>query len=293
MADFDLRFRIRHSTTYTYARPVGFNPHLLRFLPRSDAAQQVLSFELHVDPLPDGQATIDDAEENTAHHVWFDGEFDRMQISATSEVQTLRSNPFDFLVYAQNRSLPIGYSAPERFSLMPYVQRRPQSASLADPVAELAANVLQQSENRVVEFLMNLTRHLADKISSTRRETGVPRLPHETLALKDGACRDTSVLMIDACRSVGLAARFVSGYQEGIEPPDSRDLHARVEVYLPGGGWRGFDPTHGLAVADRHVAVAASVSPAYTTPVIGTLQAEYVPSKMTAEIEIDILDETE
>ena len=87
---------------------------------------------------------------------------------------------------------------------------------------------------------------------------------------RQGACRDFAVLFIDACRCVGLAARFVSGYQDAYRSMGKRDLHAWAEVYLPGAGWRGYDPTRGLAVADHHVAVAAAADPQNAAPVTAT-----------------------
>jgi transglutaminase-like putative cysteine protease len=100
------------------------------------------------------------------------------------------------------------------------------------------------------------------------------------------------VLYMDACRAVGLAARFVSGYEEGDSSIPDRDLHAWAEVYVPGGGWRGFDPTHGLAVSDRHIALVASPLPAQTLPVSGTTQeGARVASQLEAEIRVEAVGE--
>jgi transglutaminase-like putative cysteine protease len=102
-----------------------------------------------------------------------------------------------------------------------------------------------------------------------------------------GSCRDFTVLFMEACRAVGLAARFVSGYEEGDSTVLERDLHAWAEVYIPGGGWRGFDPTHGLAVADRHVALVASAFPQFTAPVTGSTQeGGRVSSRLTTEVRV-------
>lgn len=95
---------------------------------------------------------------------------------------------------------------------------------------------------------------------------------------------------MDACRAVGLGARFVSGYQEGDPEQERRDLHAWAEVYLPGGGWRGYDPTHGLAVADRHVALAAGMRPALAAPITGTFRGTGASSRMQTDIKINVSD---
>ena len=101
---------------------------------------------------------------------------------------------------------------------------------------------------------------------------------------KCGACRDVSVLFNDACRSLGLPARFVSGYFEGDPDNPENDLHAWSEVYLPGAGWRGFDPTHGLAVAARHVALIAGIEPDQAAPLTGSFRG----TEATSEIEFDV-----
>jgi transglutaminase-like putative cysteine protease len=104
---------------------------------------------------------------------------------------------------------------------------------------------------------------------------------------RQGACRDLAVLFIDACRCVGLAARFVSGYQDAYRSMGKRDLHAWAEVYLPGAGWRGYDPTRGLAVADHHVAIAAAADPQNTAPVTATYRGSNVEAELITEVSIE------
>ena len=107
---------------------------------------------------------------------------------------------------------------------------------------------------------------------------------------RTGACRDLTVLFMECCRSLGLAARFVSGYQEGDKGTDRRYMHAWAEVYLPGGGWRGFDPTHGIAVTDRHVAVASGPTPATAAPISGTFRGTGAIARMEAALRIEVTD---
>jgi transglutaminase-like putative cysteine protease len=105
-----------------------------------------------------------------------------------------------------------------------------------------------------------------------------------------GSCRDLTVVFMEACRAVGLAARFVSGYEEGDSNILERDLHAWAEVYVPGGGWRGFDPTHGLAVSDRHITLVASPYPAQTLPISGTTEeGSRVGATLETEVRIEVL----
>jgi len=107
------------------------------------------------------------------------------------------------------------------------------------------------------------------------------------LRRKEGACRDLAVLFMDICRSLGLAARFVSGYKYSPDTPDQHELHAWAEVYLPGAGWRGYDPSWGLAVADHHVALAAGPAPQDAMPVTGTFRGTDVLSSLDYSVEIE------
>ncbi len=123
------------------------------------------------------------------------------------------------------------------------------------------------------------------------RETGKPYPAGITWERKQGSCRDFAVLFMEVSRAIGIAARFVSGYQEGDKNQQNRDLHAWVEVYLPGAGWRGYDPTLGLVVSDRHIPLAASAIPNYTAAVDGSItpvqRSQNVTSSMKAQILIN------
>jgi transglutaminase-like putative cysteine protease len=103
---------------------------------------------------------------------------------------------------------------------------------------------------------------------------------------KEGTCRDFAILFMEVCRLIGIAVRFVSGYQQGDSNSSDRHLHAWVEVYLPGAGWRGYDPTHGLAVADGHVALAASSLPRYAAPISGVFRPGSAQSTIEYSLQI-------
>jgi transglutaminase-like putative cysteine protease len=115
------------------------------------------------------------------------------------------------------------------------------------------------------------------------RREGTPNAPEVTLATREGSCRDLAVLFCAACRAVGVTARFVSGYEREASLQENGELHAWAEVYFHGGGWRGYDPSRGLAVADSHVAVAAAADPLLAAPVTGVYRG---PAKSTLEFEI-------
>ncbi len=120
-------------------------------------------------------------------------------------------------------------------------------------------------------ILQTLVQRLYKECSYTMREEGMPWEAGVTWRRKQGSCRDLTVLFMEVCRAMGLAARFVSGYEVGDEETSQWELHAWAEVYLPGAGWRGYDPTHGLAVGDRHIALAANPLPQYCAPVKGAV----------------------
>ena len=152
--------------------------------------------------------------------------------------------------------------------------------------------MLHNVEGNVGLFLTSLTQTIYESCIYETRHHGPPWPAGVVLAERRGTCRDFTVLFMAACRAVGLAARFVSGYQRGDADQEVHDLHAWPEVYVPGGGWRGFDPTLGLAVADGHIALAAAVDPAQAAVVMGQLKTgHFSQSKLEATIQLTILDE--
>ena len=136
-----------------------------------------------------------------------------------------------------------------------------------------------------------MNRQLFADFSHIHRDTGAPQSPAHTLQSRRGACRDLAVLFVDCCRAEGIAARFASGYQKGDLQSERRHLHAWPEVYLPGGGWRGFDPTHGAPVADSHVTIAAAAHPRDTMPVTGSFYGEGATSKFDFSLKIQVSED--
>jgi transglutaminase-like putative cysteine protease len=279
-------FHIDHVTEYRFNRPVFLEPHLLRFQPRNDASQRVLRYELSIDPEPAGMTTSLDADGNLVTQAWFENLHQQMTIRATSEVETLRENPYDYLLTPENCRLPIGYQ-PAELTQLAHAFRRGSIPTPCDPVRELAEKVRVAAHDELVPFLTRLSTTLCDRIKLVRRETGAPWPPVTTMEQRQGACRDFALVFIDACRCVGLAARFVSGYQDAYRSSGKRDLHAWAEVYLPGAGWRGYDPTRGLAVAQHHVAVAAAADPQFAAPVTATYRGDNVQAELHTEVSIE------
>ena len=281
----EMHFQISHRMNYTYSQPVFIEPLAVRLRPRCNSMQRVEHFSLDVAPTPAGIGECIDLDGNNIATVWFDGLHDSLTISATSQVEVLPTDPFKYVVTEEKTlRLPVIYPQPYWSALEQYLRRQYGSSQVEHFVQPIA----EESEGQTIPFLRNLTVVIYEQFERVFRETGDPMTPNETIAQHRGACRDLAVLFIECCRNVGLAARFVSGYaHEEVEDAfERRHMHAWVEAYLPGGGWRGFDPSLGLAVADRHVAVAASADPAYAAPTSGTFWGTGVESKIEYEVTV-------
>jgi len=278
-----MRLSVDHRTRYIYSRPVHIEPHTFRFCPRSDGAQRLLSFEIDIEPRPRLTAQCLDAEGNTVTQAWFEGQADVLAVRAAFTVETERENPYDFLLTEPTvASLPARY---DRSAARLEFYRR--DADVAAPVREFAATIAAESDNETMRFLPRLSRKIYDICEFESRPVGGPSEPAATLAERKGACRDLAMLYIAACRSMGLAARFVSGYQGGDEEWERHEMHAWAEVYLPGGGWRGFDPSHGVAAADSLVVVAAAADPALASPVAGSIRGTGATQRMEFALSIE------
>ncbi len=262
-------YKISHTTIYTYNQPVWLKPHTLRLRPRCDGWQQLHFFSLVVDPKPEGVSHTADLDGNSLTQLWFTTATEQLKLKITTQVETYKTNPFDYLLEPWTAKLPLDYPTSLAAQLKPYLQ--PYSVVVDPVVLELAQEIAQEVNNNTVAFLSTLNQRLYESCDYITRETGEPWQAGVTWRRKQGSCRDLVVLFMEICRAIGLAARFVSGYQEGDLDQEQRDLHAWAEVYLPGAGWRGYDPTHGLAVADRHVALAASTLPNYAAAVSGSI----------------------
>ncbi len=278
-----MRFEIEHLTRYEYSRAVYLEPHTIRLRPRSDSFQRLIRYHLDVHPKPAVLSEALDAEGNPVAHAWFSDTTESLELRVSFEAETSRQNPFDYLLLDRAVDpLPLRYREDELALLAPYLE-----APAGDgPVTRFAREVADGVNSQVLPFLMELSRQLHDRMDVPVREVGQPMPAERTLAEGQGACRDLAALFMACCRSLGIASRFVSGYQQGDNEAERRYMHAWAEAYVPGGGWRGYDPTHGLAIADAHIAVAASARPEFAAPTSGTFRGTEVTSRMHTELRI-------
>jgi transglutaminase-like putative cysteine protease len=286
-------YQISHTTTYTYSQPVILQPHVIRLQPKSNGWQTLKMFSLQVSPIPSAQSELTDLDGNALIKVWFPVEFtETLKIQVLSQTETHQSNPFNYLLESWATSFPIDYPTSLLRQLQPYLQG--YSIAGIDPIAvQIGQELAEATNNHVVTFLGALNELIYTNCQYLIRETGKPLPPGRTWLEKKGSCRDFTILFMEVCRSMGLAARFVSGYQEGDFDQNDRHLHAWAEVYLPGAGWRGYDPTHGLAVSDRHIALASSAISEDAAPIFGAVsRLGGVQSTMTYHLQIQKLGDS-
>ncbi|TVQ61481.1 MAG: transglutaminase family protein [Phycisphaerales bacterium] len=274
---------VRHTIDFRYDRPVFFEPMTVRLTPKQDATQRLLAHHLRVTPEPGGQTWAIEQDGTSARSLWFASTHDTLRIEAHSVVQALRDNPFDaLLTHTPAATLPAGYP-PELAEALQPVRTPPTDAS----VLAWAQEIAEASSRETLPFLSNLTAWIYANCHVTDREHGDPFTPERTLAERSGACRDVAILFIAACRAQGLAARFASGYSIH-HPPESvrHELHAWAEVYLPGAGWRGYDPSLGLATADGHVTLVTAPNHHLAAPTTGSYRGTGAASTLSYHIEI-------
>ncbi len=277
-----MHFTIRHETLYRYSAPVTFSPHTTRLRPRDDGTQRTISFSLDIDPVPSVTSPSLDADGNIIDHHSFFESADHLRIVSKMEVETLRANAFDYIPDAGFTALPVSYMHGDSSALASYLEHEENNRT----VRAFADSVAAQTNGNPVAFLDALNRVISQRIRNQIRRHGAAQSAAVTLERGAGACRDLTVLYMEACRSLGIAARFVSGYRRGDLRRTDRHLHAWAEVFIPGGGWRGWDPVEGVAVADTHVALAASATQSGTMPVSGSYYGVGITTTLSYKIEI-------
>lgn len=272
---------VRHRTTYRFDAPVFLEPHVIRLHPRSGTAVRLVDFALDIEPEPALRAENLDVDGNAVAHAWFEGLTEKLVVRSRATVETLVTDPFRFLAADADRSLPYAYPPDLANRLRPC---RSAADAAHATVRGLALHVARESSRDPVAFPLDLARRLHQEFTLQRRPDGPPLPPSETAARRRGACRDLAVLFIECCRAMGLAARFASGYAY-TESDRPSELHAWAEVYLVGGGWRAYDPSYGVAVADRHVTVAAAPEPRDAAPITGTFRGD-AAARLRVEVDV-------
>jgi transglutaminase-like putative cysteine protease len=260
-----MKISATHSTVYRYDLPVHLEPHIFRLRPRMNSSQRLLAFDLQIAPTPAGTTECLDQDGNLALNAWFNAPTQELSVMTRFTVELLRENPFDYLLIGESLNLPLWYREPLCAALAPYRQ----DAHVADSVKQYAKSVAANAQWNALWFLTILSKQIYQTFQQMVRPEGLPWPSDQTLARMEGSCRDLAVLFCDVCRVMGIAARFVSGYECASAGRQDSYMHAWAEVYLPVIGWRGYDPARGLAVSNTHIAVAAGFDPDLASPVAG------------------------
>ncbi|MBS0000855.1 MAG: transglutaminase family protein [Cyclobacteriaceae bacterium] len=271
-----MKYRIHHHTEYNFSNSVFLEPHTLRFKPRQDHRQQVIFHESKVHPEPAGRNEFLDETDNLSELVWFEGKHSLLTITAISELKVSDKNPFDFLIYPFSyHEMPIQYDSTFASNRYLYISN---NQIFIESYLKL---LLNDFKGTTLEFLLMVTRKIHDDFEMTVRHEGAPHPPDLTFKEKKGSCRDLAVLEMEILRNAGFATRFISGYKYNQDPEDGHELHAWVEVFIPGPGWTGFDPATGLIVWNDHFPVSASYLSWNTMPLTGTFRGKAETSMNT------------
>ncbi len=282
-----MKINVTHSTVYRYDRPVFLEPHIFRLQPRMSGTQRLLAFDLQIAPVPAGTTECLDQDGNLAMNAWFNAPTTELSVISRFTVEMLRRNPFDYILIGESLHLPLWYREPLCAALAPYRK----DGHVAGSVKQFAESVAAGAQQDTLSFLLALACQIYRACRQVIRPYGPPWPSDQTLRLGEGSCRDLAVLFCDACRVVGIAARFVSGYECAAANRQDSYMHAWAEVYLPGIGWRGYDPSRGLAASNGHVAVAAGFDHDLASPVAGWYSGES-SSRMEASICLQVDDAT-
>lgn len=281
-----MRIRIIHETGYKFSTDIFLEPHFLRFRPKNTYQNTLESFSLILSPEPAGFSEQYDLENNSSQFCWFDGLHSQLKIRSESTLITRDYNPFNFLVFPQAAAiLPFNYPPDQGELLNPYLQY----SGITEKLAGYAESVKKSSGSQTISFITGLTEKIHSEFKVELRQEGDPLEPALTFQLRKGSCRDLAWMLIQLFRFMGIASRFVSGYF--FIPSDKQDaeLHAWVETYVPGVGWFGIDPSHGIVIGNHHIPIAASSHYRNTMPVSGTVRGE-ARSELASRVSINIVD---
>lgn len=260
------RYKILHRTYYSFSDEVRLEPHALRLRPREGHELRIESSILEITP-PATLRWYRDAEDNSVAIATFDLPTSQLAIKSETIIQQYNEAPLDFIVADNAIDYPFSYTEADKIILSPYL-----NCSMNPVLVAWLENLWHDGERiQTYALLQRLCVNIHQTLKYQLREEPGVQDATETLSLGTGSCRDYATLFMEATRCLGLASRFVSGYLNS--PPSTLNFgatHAWTEVYLPGAGWKGFDPTIGEIVGTDHIAVAVGRLPESVPPISGS-----------------------
>jgi uncharacterized protein (DUF2126 family)/transglutaminase-like putative cysteine protease len=272
-----IQVALNHKTRYRFDRLVKLLPHVVRLRPAPHCRTPILSYSLSVEPHPHYLNWQQDPYSNHLARLVFPEPVKELNIEVDLIAEMTVINPFDFFIEESAGHYPFAYDPVLARELIPYLETEPAGPGLIALVSELRATKIP-----MVDYIVELNRRVHERIRYLiRLEPGIQTC-EQTLTLGSGSCRDSGWLLVQVLRHLGLAARFVSGYLiqlkadipalDGPSGPeaDFTDLHAWAEIYLPGAGWVGLDPTSGLLAGEGHIPLACTADPQTAAPVTGS-----------------------
>jgi transglutaminase-like putative cysteine protease len=283
---------VRHITTYRYSRPVALGEHRMMFRPRESHDLRLIATRLDIVPRPTQLRWVHDVFDNSVAVATFSGRTTRLRFDSTVTLEHIEYDLPDYALEPAAATYPFAYARDELPNLASALHR-PSPAADVDRWA--ASFVPPSGSIGTIALLRQITVGIREQLSYTRRTERGVQTPSETLRRGSGACRDFALLMIEGVRSLGFAARFVSGYIVVPEAEPSGILgggatHAWLQVYLPGAGWVDFDPTNRIIGNRSLIRVAVAWDPAEALPLWGSFTG-YASSFLGMEVAVSVVEE--
>ena len=284
---------VRHVTTYRYSEPVSFGEHRMMFRPRESHDLRLVSTKLEIQPRPSDLRWLHDAFDNSVAIATFDGAASELRFDSTVTLEHIETALPDYALEIGARTYPFQYSDDERPDLISALTRRYPGDDLG---AWTSRFLTSSGSTNTMTLLHSMTRGIKDEFAYQRRSEKGVQSPGETLRLRSGSCRDFAVLMMEAVRSLGIAARFVSGY---IVVPEVNpaaavgggSTHGWMQAYLPGAGWVDFDPANSLVGNRNLIRVAVAWDQRNALPLWGTFIGP-ASSFCRMDVDVRVIEET-
>jgi transglutaminase-like putative cysteine protease len=288
-------YSVHHKTTYRYKRPIRLGPHQLLFRPRDSFDQHLLDSHLDVTPEPSEVRWIHDVFGNCLTLIDFSAKCELLEFDTVIRLEHTPESAPDFRIEDYARSHPFSYSDDEAPDLAAYIRRHhPQDTEVEEWLGKFVRKDIRQPTG---QLLMTLNEAIAEGFSYERRTSRGTQSPGETLRRQRGTCRDFALLMMEAARLLGFAARFVTGYVyvPSLDGPlrlGGGSTHAWCQIYVPGSGWVEFDPTNGIVGNRDLIRVGVARTPEQAIPLSGSYWGD-AEDELGMEVMVNVKTETE